>query len=83
MTKFKPSNRLRIEKVPIDDLTPLHDCPAWHSQRDLQRIAKLIRQSGQPTLIVVDRFGNILSGQGVWRAMKKLGFETVFVVRPR
>lgn len=80
MVQYKPSKQLRIEKVRIDELIPLHDCPAWHSPRERRRMEKLVRKSGQPTLIVVDQFRNIVSGQTVWRAMRKLGFKTAFVV---
>ena len=84
MQQIDLDSRLRLDRVPIDDLTPLHDWPGLHSPRAQQRMERLIRLYGQPTPVLIDRHGSILDGALVWRVMRKIGgFPTILVIRPR
>lgn len=76
-------SRLRLDRVPIEDLMPLHDWPGLHSQRNRQRMERFIRLYGQPAPVLIDRHQHVLSGHLVWRVMRKLGFQTIVVIRPR
>ncbi len=83
MQQIDLDSRLRLDTVPIDDLTPLHDWPGLHSPPAQQRMERFIRLYGQPTPVLIDRDQNILSGNLVWRAMRRLGASTILVIRPR
>jgi len=83
MQQIDLDSRLRLDRLPIDDLTSLHDWPGLHSPSAQQRMERFIRLFGQPAPVLIDRDKSILSDALIWRVMRKLGFQTILVIRPR
>ena len=74
-----PSSDLRF--LPLQSVIPRQGNPRIHSAKQIRQIAESIRGLGFLTPIIVDENDVILAGHGRWLAARKLGLESVPVVR--
>ena len=72
---------LRIEYIDPDKLTPYENNAKQHPDEQVEHIANSIREFGFRQPIVVDSNNVVVIGHGRLLAAKKLGLETVPVVR--
>lgn len=72
-------NSLRVQWVPIDDITPYPNNPR-NNDEAVEYVANSIREFGWQQPIVVDTDGTIIAGHTRLKAAKRLGMETVPVV---
>ena len=72
---------LRIEYIDPDKLTPYENNSKLHPDEQVEHIANSIREFGFRQPIVVDADNVVVIGHGRLLAAKKLGMETVPVVR--
>ena len=72
---------LRIEYIDPDKLTPYENNAKQHPDEQVEHIANSIREFGFRQPIVVDADNVVVIGHGRLLAAKKLGLETVPVVR--
>ena len=72
---------LRIEYIDPDKLTPYENNAKQHPDEQVEHIANSIREFGFRQPIVVDADNVVVIGHGRLMAAKKLGLETVPVVR--
>lgn len=72
---------LRIEYIDPDKLTPYENNAKQHPDEQVEHIANSIREFGFRQPIVVDAENVVVIGHGRLLAAKKLGLETVPVVR--
>lgn len=72
---------LRIEYIDPDKLTPYEGNAKQHPDEQVEHIANSIREFGFRQPIVVDADNVVVIGHGRLLAAKKLGLETVPVVR--
>lgn len=72
---------LRIEYIDPDKLTPYENNAKQHPDEQVEHIANSIREFGFRQPIVVDANNVVVIGHGRLLAAKKLGLETVPVVR--
>jgi len=70
-----------IEYVPIKNLLPYSWNNKLHTQSQIERIANSIAQFGFNQPIVVDEKNIILVGHGRFEAAKRLGLETVPILK--
>lgn len=84
MKKNAESPRLKIacthELMPIDKVIPYHANIKKHPDKQIDRLASMIREYGFDVPIVVDKDGIIIKGHGRLEAAKKLGLEKVPVI---
>ena len=74
-------DEMRIEYLPVDSLTPYERNAKRHPDDQVEHIANSIREFGFRQPLVVDADGVVVIGHGRLMAAKKLGLETVPVVR--
>lgn len=72
---------LRIEYIDPDKLVPYENNSKLHPEEQVEHIANSIREFGFRQPIVVDADNVVVIGHGRLLAAKKLGLETVPVVR--
>lgn len=72
---------MNIETVPIDSVHQDAQNARLHNDRNLDAIAASLAKFGQQRPIVVDASGTIAAGNGTWQAAKRLGWETIQIVR--
>lgn len=70
-----------LEEAPIDSLVPYARNARTHSESQVAQLAASIREFGFNNPIIVDKAGTILAGHGRIAAARKLGLETVPVLR--
>lgn len=71
---------LQIELWPVSDLIPYDKNAKKHSQDQVEKLARLIRENGWTQPIVVDKDGVIIAGHGRRLASLHLGLDKVPVV---
>jgi len=71
---------MKIERRPIDSLTPDPENARTHDADNLTAIAASLKAFGQQKPIVVDLRGVVLAGNGTLAAARSLGWEEVDVV---
>ena len=72
---------MRVEMVKIGNIKPYPGNAKKHPKEQIERIANSIREFGFQQPLVVDGEGVIIIGHGRLRAAKKLGLDSVPVVR--
>jgi ParB-like chromosome segregation protein Spo0J len=72
---------LKVEFVPIDQLTPYARNAKLHDKAQVSQIAESIRQFGFNVPILIDDQGEIIAGHGRWLAAKHLGMTEVPCIR--
>lgn len=72
---------MRVEMVKIGSIKPYPGNAKKHPKEQIERIANSIREFGFQQPLVVDSQGVIIIGHGRLRAAKKLGLDSVPVVR--
>ncbi len=70
-----------IEHVPHGDLKPYRRNARAHNDRQISKLAGIIRQVGFLVPIIVDGENAIIAGHARWQAAKALGLTTVPVIR--
>lgn len=76
------NNKLVIEYIPIDDLTPYEGNAKIHTPEQIAKIKKSIDELGMNDPIgVYGKNNTIVEGHGRFMACKELGLKTVPVVR--
>ena len=83
MSKPKPAahNELQVTMVPIDSLIPYARNARTHSEEQVAQIAGSIKEFGFNDPIAIDGEGVIIEGHGRVMAARKLGLQTVPVIR--
>lgn len=71
---------MQILERKLDDLILDPDNARTHDEKNLAAIKGSLAKFGQQHPIIVDANGLILAGNGRYRAMRELGWETVYVV---
>ena len=72
---------MKIETVPVTDLTPHPQNARAHSEANIQAIASSLTEFGQTKPIVVGKNNHVLAGCGTLQAAKRLAWETIGIVR--
>lgn len=72
---------MQTKLSPIDSILPYPKNPRTHSETQIDRIAKSIKEFGFNQPIVVDEKNVVLVGHGRLEAAKKLGLEEVPTLR--
>ena len=75
------SPELRVEACKIGQLIPYANNARTHSEAQIAEIAASIRAFGWTNPILVDRNDGVIAGHGRLLAARKLGLETVPVIR--
>jgi hypothetical protein len=73
----------KVERWPIDKLTPNPRNARKHSAKQIKLLAEAIKQWGITTAVLVDEAGSILAGHGRVLAAKKLGLPEIPVMVAR
>lgn len=73
--------KLSVEIVPIDSLSPDPANPRKHSEANMSAIRASLKRFGQQKPIVVSPEGIILAGNGTYQAAKELEWKEIAVVR--
>src|SRR5438445_7087733 len=73
----------RIERWPIERLTPYANNARLHSEADLDKLAAAIRKWGWTTPVLVDEEGSLLAGQLRFAVAAKLGLKSIPVIVAR
>ncbi len=74
-------SELSVTYRPVSDLTPYANNARTHSERQIARIAASIRTFGFVNPILIDAEGGVVAGHGRLAAARRLGLETVPVIR--
>jgi ParB-like chromosome segregation protein Spo0J len=72
---------MRIEMIPIADLSPDPANARKHGPKNLEAIKSSLRRFGQQKPIVVDSNGIVRAGNGTLEAAKSLGWTDISIVR--
>lgn len=72
---------MKIETVNLIELKPLERNVRQHPEAQIKELVKSLQQFGQTRALVVDEANSILIGNGLYEAMKRLGYETCSVYR--
>jgi len=70
----------KIQLVAVDELIPYVRNPKAHPAKQINKIAKLIKEVGFKGAILVDKNMEIVAGHGRLLAAKKLGLKKVPVI---
>jgi DNA modification methylase len=76
-----PARNLRVEWLAISELKPDPRNPKQHSARQIRQIADSIKTFGCLVPVLIDRDNKILAGHGRMRALRRLGWVEVPVIR--
>ena len=73
---------LKIEKIPIDQLTPYANNTRKHTEKDLEQIkASILADGFNDPIGVWGEHNVIVEGHGRWLACKALGFKEIQCIR--
>ena len=72
---------LHVEERRIDSLTPRRRNPRTHSAKQIDQIARSIKEFGFTNPLLIDANGSVIAGHGRLRAAKQLGMEMVPTIR--
>jgi ParB-like chromosome segregation protein Spo0J len=72
---------MKIETLPIKDLTPDPNNARQHDEKNLKAIQGSLKQFGQRKPIVITEAGVIVAGNGTVEAAKRLGWLEIQAVR--
>jgi len=72
---------LKVEYLPIGDLTPYKNNAKLHTQEQIDQIKESISQFGMNDPIGIWKDGLIIEGHGRWMACCEMDFEKVPVIR--
>jgi len=73
----------RVERWPLEQLTPYATNPRHHSEADLDKIAAAIRKWGWTMPVLADEEGGLISGHARVGAATKLGLTSIPVIVAR
>jgi hypothetical protein len=73
--------KLQVEQVSVADLSSDPANARKHNERNIETIVASLRRFGQQKPIVVDSSGVVRAGNGTLEAAKRLGWETIAVVK--
>ena len=71
---------IKVEERPVEALHPFGRNSRTHSDAQVDQVVASIREFGWTSPILVAADGEIIAGEGRWRAAKKMGRPTVPVV---
>ena len=74
-------NKLNIETINLNDLVPYQNNAKKHTQKQIDKIKKSIKEFGFNDPIAVDENNMIIEGHGRYEALKQLGYENVECIR--
>src|SRR5690242_8003130 len=77
---IEPSASVRVEVVPIEQLTELPSNPRVHHPRDLGYLEDVIQRVGAARSGVIDEAGVVLAGNGFREAAMQAGLREAIVV---
>jgi len=75
------SEKLKIEKLSLEQLIPYARNSRTHSDEQVAQIAASIREFGWTNPVLIDASGTIVAGHGRVLAARKLGLKEVPVIR--
>ena len=81
VTKSENPTDLRVEECKIGQLIPFANNARTHSDEQIAEIAASIREFGWTSPILVDGDSGVIAGHGRLLAARKLGLESVPVIR--
>ena len=72
---------MKTEQVKLDSIKPYEKNPRYHSDLQIQEMAKSIERFGQIRPIVIDENNTILAGHCIRLSLLHLGRDVAFVLR--
>lgn len=66
---------MKLENVKLENLKPLEKNVRKHGDKQIEELIKSIKTFGQTRAIVIDDKNNILIGNGLYLALKKMGID--------
>lgn len=72
---------MQIEKIDINDLKEYENNAKEHPEWQVQGLSEVIKNVGYRSPIIVDENNKILAGHGRYKALKKLGYKQVEVIK--
>jgi ParB-like chromosome segregation protein Spo0J len=72
---------MKIEQIPINDLTPYARNSRTHSAEQITQVANSIQEFGFTNPVLIDKDGGIIAGHGRVMAAKQLGIDQVPCIR--
>lgn len=72
---------MRLETANLAELKPLERNVRQHPEAQIKELVKSLQQFKQTRALVVDEDNNILIGNGLYEAMKRLSWETCSIYR--
>lgn len=79
--KAQTLERLVVEYVGVDEITPNDYNPNRQSEHDFELLCRSIQEDGFTQPIVVSRQNVIVDGEHRWRAAKTVGYKEIPIVR--
>ena len=64
---------MKIESLKLDELKPLEHNVRKHNEKQINELIRSLEQFGQTRAMVIDENNNILIGNGLYFALKKMG----------
>lgn len=68
---------MKIESLKLDELKPLEHNVRKHNEKQINELIRSLEQFGQTRAMVIDENNNILIGNGLYFALKKMGKNDV------
>ena len=75
------NRRLKIEYIPIEDLTPYENNAKIHTKEQIEQIMESIEEFGMNDPIAIWKDNIIIEGHGRLLACQRLGFDEVPIIR--
>ena len=72
---------MKIEKINIDEIKMYENNAKEHPEWQVQGLSEVIKNIGYRSPIIVDENNKILAGHGRYKALKKLGYKQVEVIK--
>lgn len=72
---------MKVVKLPLSDLKKPERNVRMHTEKQLKEFIRSVEMFGQIRPIVTDENGTILAGNGLYEALKRMGWETADVLK--
>ena len=72
---------MKVEKISVNSLKPLQVNVRRHNDKQIDELIRSVKQFGQTRAIVIDESNNILVGNGLYLALKKMGEQHAFCIK--